>query len=119
MHHEDPATASPAGPVLGVVAVHLQLGNVLPRVAADGGRRADPAGRVVVRVLLPVDGDDDGARAAARLTITGTAAALRELLAAIAAELATLDPDPNPGPGTPLLTRPHDWPSPGPDDAAP
>ncbi|HEY8112480.1 MAG TPA: hypothetical protein VII16_06385 [Actinomycetes bacterium] len=100
MHH-DPTTAS-----LAAVAVHLQLGSTLPQVAADGGRKADPRGLVVLRVLVPVAGDE--ARAAARVTITGTAAALRQLLAAMAVEVGKVDPDPDLDPEPPLLTRPHD-----------
>jgi hypothetical protein len=102
VQHDDPATIAS----LAAVTVHLQLGSTPPQVAADGGRKADPRGRVVVRVLVPADGDE--ARAAARLTITGTAAALRALLTAMAAEVAAVDPDP--APGLPLVTRPHDWP---------
>jgi hypothetical protein len=106
VQNDDPAMAS-----LAAVAVHLQLGSTPPHVAADGGRKADPRGRVVIRVLVPAAADGpvlDPPRAAARLTITGTAAALRELLTAMAAEVARVDPDPDPG--QPLVTRPHDWP---------
>jgi hypothetical protein len=101
MQHDDATSAS-----LAAVAVRLQLGSTPPQVAADGGRRADPAGLIVLRVLVPVASDET--RAAARLTITGTAAALRQLLAAIAVEVGRIDPDPGSEP--PLLTRPHDTP---------
>jgi hypothetical protein len=106
VHHDSDATTPPQGAVLGAVGVHLQLGSTLPQVAADGGRKQDPRGRVVLRVLVLVDGDE--ARAAVRLTITGTARGLRELLTAMATAVAALDPDPGADP--PLVTRPHDWP---------
>lgn len=104
--HDDPTTP-PAGASLGAVAVQLQIGSSPPRVAADGGRKADPTGLIVLRVVVPVIGDAAGARASARLTITGTAGALRRLLAAMAEEIAAADPGPR---DAPLLTRPHDWP---------
>jgi hypothetical protein len=106
MHHDEPTATAGS---LAAVAVHLQLGEALPRVAADGGRRADPAGRVVLRVHVPA-GNDDGQRAVgARLTITGSPAALRALLAAMAAEVGRVDPTPDAA-VSPLLTKPHDWP---------
>lgn len=103
MHHDDDPTTTAS---LAAVAVHLQLGSTPPQVVAGGGRKADPRGLVVVRILVPAGDEQGGVRAVARLTITGTVGALRQLLTAMAVEVGRVDPDPGPEP--PLVTRPHD-----------